>query len=458
MLAGCIRTCPPTVCHLSTTDAGSLNLASRSLQSRSWVPHLKEASWVAIGQIAAAAGALLAIKVCTNVLDPAEFGRFSAVLAIAGLGQACFFGPVSQSATRFLSVAREQDMLAAYWFSLIKLYLLGAFAAITCGLVLTLSGLGHLLPMPAPLIVLYTLAVGLQTIQLAAINAARLRKWVAGLQIADALLRPTLVLAVAFLAAHSSSDVISSYILTSTIIIAASGFLAMSVGHNLRLPLSQTLRALASNTLVGQMSSFTLLFVIFGVLGAVGSHGERLLLIDFVSWSDIGIYALLMQLAMAPYLVMTNLINQYYLPVVFHSDPLASSKLGRSYQYYLAINVLGVLAIAVCVAALGRWIVPLFSNTAFLGHEHLLWYLALSAGVFNLGQQLVLPGMRENRLSVYLPSKMLHSVALLCLALLLVPKWGITGMALASMTSAVVYTLSVICANIYLSRTAPIPT
>ena len=429
-----------------------------NLASRTWTPHLKEASWVVVGQIAAAAGALLAIKVCTNVLDPAEFGRFSAVLAIAGLGQACFFGPVSQSATRFLSVAREQNVLAGYWFSLIKLYLLGSAAAIACGLILTLAGLAYLLPMPASLVVLYTLAAGLQTIQLAAINAARLRKWVAGLQIADALLRPALVLAVAFLTARSSSYVVSSYILTSAAIVATSAFLAVSSGRRLRFPPSQPLRDVASSAVGRQMSSFASLFVIFGVLGAVGSHGERLLLIDFVSWQDLGIYALLMQLAMAPNLMMTNLINQYYLPMVFQSDPLASAKLGRSYHYYLFINIAGILAIAVCVSALGRWIVPLFSSTAFLGHQHLLRYLALSAGLFNLGQQLVLPGMRENRLSVYLPSKLLHSAALLCLALLLVPKWGITGMALASMAAAAAYTLSIICANVYLARSAPIPT
>jgi len=403
---------------------------------------------------------LLAIKACTNVLDPAEFGRFSAVLAIAGLGQACFFGPISQSATRFFSVAREQDELDAYWFSVIKLYLLGVCAAMVCGLVLTLTGLDYLLPMPAALIVLYTLAVGLQTILLAAINAARLRKWVASVQILDALLRPALVLAAGFLTARSSSDVILSYIMTSAVVIAISAFLTMAARQSLRLPLSQShrVRADGSSDIMRQMTSFASLFVIFGVLGSVGSHGERLLLIDFVSWSDIGIYALLMQLAMAPNLMMTNIINQYYLPMIFQSDPLASGKLGRSYQYYLVINIAGMLAIAVCVSALGRWIVPLFSSAAFLGHEHLLWYLALSAGLFNLGQQLVLPGMRENRLKVYLPSKLLHSAALLGLALLLVPKWGITGMALASIAAAAAYTLSVVCANIYLARSAPIPT
>jgi O-antigen/teichoic acid export membrane protein len=430
-----------------------------NLPNRSWTPHLKEASWVAIGQISAAAGALLAIKVCTNVLDSAEFGRFSAALAIAGLGQVCFFGPISQSATRFLSAASERDMLGAYWFTLIQLYLLGALAAIVCGLALTLGGFGHLVPLPAPLVVLYTLAAGLQMIQLAVINAARLRKVVAGLQIADALIRPALVLTVTFLASRSSSDVISSYILASSVIVAVCVFFVISMtDRRRRFPSPHLLRAATSNDIFRKMSLFSLMFVLFGVLGAVGSHGERLLLIKFVSWKDVGIYALLMQLAMAPNLMMTNFVNQYYLPVVFQSKPLASGKLGRSYQYYLAINILGLVAITVCVAALGRLIVPLFSNAAFLGHEHLLWYLVLSAGLFNLGQQLVLPGMRENRLSVYLPSKLLHSAALLCVALALVPKWGITGMALASLSAAAVYTVSVICANVYLVRSAPVPT
>jgi O-antigen/teichoic acid export membrane protein len=158
-----------------------------------------------------------------------------------------------------------------------------------------------------------------------------------------------------------------------------------------------------------------------------------------------------MQLAMAPNLMLINLVNQYYLPVVFQSDPQGGARLGRSYRYYLAVSVVGILAIAVCVGLLGPWIVPLFSSTAFAGHEHLLWYLALSAGLFNLGQQLVLPGMRANRLSIYLPSKLLHSAALFCLAVLWVPGSGIMGMALASLAAAAAYMFSILCANAYLA-------
>lgn len=407
-----------------------------------------------MGQAATAVGGLFAIKVSTTLLGPAEFGRFSTVLAIAGLGQVCFFGPISQAALRFFSSAREGNDYRTYRGALIGQYLVGLLAIASSWLISVLAGLDW--PAPAALIALYTLVSGLQMILLAVVTAARMRKWVAGLQILDALIRPVMILIVVLVASRSASDVIVSYIVTTIVIVSA------LVLVSTRLPELNDLAGFASgkasvrSSLPGRMLSFTWLFVVFGVLGAVGSHGERLLLANFVSWQDVGTYALMMQLAQAPNLLLTSVINQFYLPVVYQSDSSGTAKLGRSYQYYLLASIAGVFSVAVVVAALGRWIIPLFSSVAFLGHEHLLWFLVLSAGVFNLGQQLVLPGMRENRLSIYVLPKLLHSLGLLGLAFVLVPKWGIGGMAMASMASAVVYTFAVICANSYLARSVSI--
>lgn len=434
-------------------DAASLNLSDKF-----WVLHLREASWVAIGQAAIAIGGLLAMKASTNVLGPAEFGRFSAALAIAGLGQVCFFGPISQAALRFFSLAKERDILGTYQFSLIKLYLIGAFAVILCWLASSLAGFKNALLGPIALIALYTVVSGLQMILLAVINAARLRRWVASLQITDAVLKPAFILAIALFADRSASDVISAYILTTLIFIAVLFVVLASLWSWERHPALQSDGQGAYIRLDEQMASFTWLFVLFGVLGAVGSHGERLLLVRFVSWEDVGTYALMAQLALAPNVMLTSVINQFFLPVIYQSDPSGTRKLGRSYQYYLLLSVTGVFAVAIFVATFGKWIIPLFSSSAFLGHEHLLWVLALSAGIFNLGQQLILPGMLDNRLSIYIPSKLLHSLGLLCLAFLLAPTWGINGMAVASAISATVYTLSVIGANAYLARSAAVPT
>lgn len=435
-----------------------MDVASLNLSGKFWIPHLKEASWVAVGQAATAIGGLLAIKVSTNVLGPAEFGRLAAALAIASLGQVCFFGPIAQAALRFLSMAKELHILNAYRILLLKFYLIGIVAVILCWLASTFAGFNHTLLVPIVLIALYTLASGLQMILFAVINAARLRKWVSGLQVTDAFLKPALILAIALLADRSASSVISAYIITTLLIVLVLlGVLASLWSRVEKLALQSNGRS-AYTSLGGQMASFTWLFVLFGVLGAVGSHGERLLLINFVSWEDVGTYALMMQLALAPNVMLTSVINQFYLPLIYQSDPSGSTKLGRSYQYYLLFSIVGVFAVAVFVATFGRWIIPLFSSAAFLGHEHLLWFLALSAGIFNLGQQLVLPGMLENRLSIYVPSKLLHSLGLLCLAFLLTPIWGVTGMAVASVVSATVYTLGVIGANAYLARSVAVHT
>lgn len=420
------------------------------------VPHLKEASWVALGQLAAAGGALLVIKVCTNVLEPDDFGRFSAVLAIVGLAQVCFFGPISQSATRFFSMAVEQGALIGYWRSLSRLYVMAALAVILCWIVLLPFGFQHQSPMPPILIALCALSAGLQTIVVAVLNTKRQRTAVAGIQIADCLVRPLVVLSATLILGRSSQNVIAAYIVTSLIMsLAAFGSSRLGAGAAGLNARSLRLAGGGASSLANQMSAFAWMFVIFGVVGSIGSHGERLLLADFVSWKDVGIYSLLMQLATAPNLLLTSVINQFYLPVVFQSDPDGNAKLGRSYQFYLGFSIVGIAGVALAMAASGQLLVPLLSSSAFLGHEHLLWFLALSAGTFNLGQQLVLPGMRANRLAVYLPGKLVHSAALLCLAILLVPRFGLMGMAFSSAVAAAAYTLSIVCGNVYLAKSAP---
>ncbi len=355
---------------------------------------------------------------------------------------------------RFLAIAVKQNIFGTYRFSLVKLYLLAASVSLLCLSILLVGGFNHLVPISPSLVALYTLASGLQAIQLAVINAARLRQQVASLQIADALLRPAIILLIALLVHRSSSYVMTAYVLTSLIMVPLSIAAFAAYWPQELYPEPSSIEGHDDDKLLMRMVSFTWPFVMFGMLGAIGSHGERLLLINFVSWQDLGIYSLMAQLALAPSLMLTSVINQFYLPVIYQSDPLGATQLGRSYKYYLALSAIGVFSVALAVATLGRWIVPLFSSASFSGHEHLLWFLALSAGIFNLGQQLVLPGMRRNKLSYYLPSKFLHSLVLVAAAFLFAPKWGMTGMALASTAAATVYTLSVIWANARIAKSA----
>jgi len=108
--------------------------------------------------------------------------------------------------------------------------------------------------------------------------------------------------------------------------------------------------------------------------------------------------------------------------------------------------------ITTVIALLGPLLIPLFSTRAFLGHEHLLWFLGISAGLFCIAQQLVLPGLRLNRPAIYMPAKFIHSAALLGLSLVLVPRWGVDGMGVASLISSAMYLSAMMLANAWLKK------
>ena len=207
-----------------------------------------------------------------------------------------------------------------------------------------------------------------------------------------------------------------------------------------------------SEHLTWTMTTFAAPFVVFAVLGALGSHGERLLLAKWATWSEVGAYALMAQLVMAPNVLFTAVINQFYFPLVFQFDPGGTRKTTRGFRLYLLISILGVTAITAVIAFSAPLLIPLLSTRAFLGHEHLMWFLGLSAGLFCIAQQLVLPGLRLNRPAIYMPAKLVHSLALLGPSLILVPKWGIDGMGVASLGASATYLSAMLLANAWLKR------
>jgi len=201
------------------------------------------------------------------------------------------------------------------------------------------------------------------------------------------------------------------------------------------------------------MMTYAVPFVLFGLLGAVGSHGERLILARWATWSEVGSYALMSQLVMAPNVLFVGVVNQFYFPLIFQHDPDGTGKVVRSFRFYLFLSVLGIVVITIAAATLGEFIIPIFSSKAFLGHEHLLWFLGISAGLFCIGQQLVLPGLRMNKPEIYMPAKFIHSGTLLALSFFLLPRWGIDGMGVASLLASAAYVCATLLANTWLKPT-----
>ena len=425
--------------------------------ARGRMAYAREFVWVVLAQAATFVGGLVTVKTAAVVLGPAEYGKLSVALAIVGVFQVCLFGAISQTATRFYVFASAHDRLGDYKLSLLKLI---GIAAATIGSLWLLGStldVQSLLPIPAAVLCACAIASGAQMVANAVFNAARKREFVGIVQSTEALLRPLLIIVITYLAFPTAYYTLFAYLISSGLILfviaalwSMSGWQTTGAEH----ATFQFDKSISAKHLTWSMTSFATPFVIFGLLGAIGSHGERLLLAKWANWSDIGTYALMAQLAMAPNVLFTTVINQFYFPLVFQFDPGGTRDITRSFRRYLQISIFGAAAITALIALLGPLLIPIFSSRAFLGYEHLLWFLGASAGLFCIAQQLVLPGLRLNRPAVYMPAKLIHSALLLGLSFVLVPTWGVDGMGIASFVSSAGYLSAMMLANVWLKRTS----
>jgi O-antigen/teichoic acid export membrane protein len=60
--------------------------------------------------------------------------------------------------------------------------------------------------------------------------------------------------------------------------------------------------------------------------------------------------------------------------------------------------------------------------------------------------------LRLNKPAVYMPAKLIHSLTLLATSVVLVPRWGVDGMGVASLLSAIAYLSATMLANVWLDR------
>lgn len=405
---------------------------------------------MAVAQGLGVVGTLASVKLSTIYLGPADYGRFAAALAVAGIVQLCLYGAISQAASRFLFLANFRGSLDFY---LRALAVLTAFATAIVLVIWWLSDMCELstwLPVSNWLLFFLLVVGGSQQVLLAVLNAGRARRSVALVQAVEAVGRPIVIFAASSWFLPTPTVVLGAYTISAAIVVAVLLIALRRLHDSLfvtGMGASEESPPKEAHSLTLQMLGYALPFVLFGIVGALGSHGERLLLTAWISWEKVGIYALMSQVAVTPTVLLTNLINQFYLPVIFHRDPKGTADFGPSLQRYLLLSAVGTAILVVAIVIIGPFLIALLSSKEFLGHEYLLGLLVISAGLFGMAQQMVLPGLRALQSSIYILPKFMHSAALLATASLLVPTYGLDGMAGSSILAAALYVVLIAIVN-----------
>ncbi|MCC6206727.1 MAG: oligosaccharide flippase family protein, partial [Gammaproteobacteria bacterium] len=74
----------------------------------------REGFWIVTGQIAAIVGALVGVRILTELLEPTAYGELALGMTIATLVNQTILGPISQGASRFYAPAMEQGDIPGY--------------------------------------------------------------------------------------------------------------------------------------------------------------------------------------------------------------------------------------------------------------------------------------------------------------------------------------------------------
>ena len=177
-----------------------------------------EALWVVLGQLGTALGVVLGVKILTQVLDPAEYGRMALANTVVLLVGSNIFGPIGQGFMRFWSICR--DRAQDNEFLLITDRFAGRLLLFTVGLSLILFVISASTGWPR-WIVLMTLSLiaggvtGYFGLRLSVFLAARNRKIVALVNTGNAILKPVIALFFVIALFNNADCVILGYVITA---------------------------------------------------------------------------------------------------------------------------------------------------------------------------------------------------------------------------------------------------
>ncbi len=413
-----------------------------------------EACWVALGQGLGLIGAFAAIKMLTDQLGPAEYGRLALGLSAAGILHMFIYGPVEQTALRYLSIFRERQELGLLFHFLRKAHLLLFFSiacvAFSVGFLNMLFGesrWGILIATAAILGIFSGINSTLSSLQ----TAMRQRRPVAIFQAGDVWLRLGLaLLAMAALGISADSALVGFSLASIIIMVAQASFLHQQPdllpslkSTNFSQEIRQKRRA--------ELFAYGLPYVIFAGFAWLGAYADRWLLMVFEDTHTVGIYAAMIQIANAPVALFIGMTNQYLVPIIFDragggsSAQVASS--ARLLAYAIAAYSIVLSLIVLSMALFAEPLVLLLTNPAFSYHSGVLWILSAALGVASMAQLLVLRGLSQSRSRQYILPKFIQVLALFATGLVMVPNLGLAGMCFALVASSLCYLGAVLFVN-----------
>lgn len=351
-------------------------------------------------------GGFFLVRVQTEYLSPTEYGELALALTIAALANQVISGGLASGLLRFYSVAREQNDLTNYAATVVIIHSCAAALIVAVGLLIAAvfvfwldnSRLAYLVVAVTAFSTLAGMNSSLDSIQ----TAARQRMLVAMHMSSVAWLKIILlVLLFGFLGIGPVVAIWAYSLAVFAVMISQASFVFRSFEIS-----REKLSVAKRNMWNKKVLSYALPFSTFGVFTWIQQSSPRWALGQYSSVSDVGLFAVVVQIGYAPVLALTGFATVLISPILF--EMIGEEKQGervenvKGFSNKLAFCGLIFTALIVVIAALFHdSIFHLLISEEYHVVSRYLPIVVAAGGVFAISQ------IYANRILAILMSKIL---------------------------------------------------
>lgn len=410
--------------------------------------------WVALGQALVVVGSIVGVRLLTVALAPNIYGELSLALTAATLANQTIMGPLAGAVMRFFSPAKESGHLHEYLRAVFLLTAYSCLMLIAIGVVIGLgiwaSAYRKWLELSI-LAVVFALLSGFNATIGSIQSAARQRDVVALHEGVGTFLRFLVAVGCIGLIGASSAVALTGYVLAGVIILISQAFFLRIKILSFHLK-EHAIQPSEVARWSKQMQVYGWPFAVWGVFTWMQAVSDRWALQIFTNTSDVGYYAVLYQLGYYPVSLLSGLIMQFVIPLLFQK---AGDGLDEDRMRYIYVAVRKLVAgtlVLTGVGTLTAWFIHDHIFALLTGPEYrpiswLLPWMVLAGGLFASGQMATLAQLSEKSTKVLISPKIGTAVTGVVFSLLGVYIFGLSGAVAAMVITMAIYLIWIIYAS-----------
>jgi O-antigen/teichoic acid export membrane protein len=399
--------------------------------------------WIILGQAGAVVGAIVGVRLLTELLSPAAYGELTLGMTLATLVQQTILGPLGNGVTRFYAPAVEQNDLGGYLNAVRRLMLSATgiivFLTLFATACLLIARRSEWIPIAIASLI-FAIVSGYNATLSGIQNAARQRSIVALHQGMESWARFLIAVGLLLWLGATSSMAMIGYALAVILVIGSQYlFFRRIIPANVTAPNGEM-------DWQAQIWKYSWPFSIFGVFTWAQLASDRWALSLLATTKEVGLYAVLFQLGYYPISMASGMVMQFFAPIFYKragdaSDSRRNADVGKlSWRLtWLALSVTG--AAFLLTLRFHAEIFRIFVAREYGSVSHLLPWVMLAGGIFAAGQSLALNLMSQLKTRAMMAAKVITALLGVVLNFAGAYWYGIPGIVVAGILFAVSYFL-----------------